>query len=81
MVNFVTNSYIGAMCHEYRRLYLKGTTQKDVAMATGVSRESVSKFERGQSGNAALFLWYIKQGIFDWMPLDKWNGWGLGFND
>lgn len=79
-MNFVTNSYIGAMCHEYRRLKLKGVTQGDVARETGVSRELVSKFERGQSGHAALFLWYIKKGIFDWIPLEKWNGWGMGLD-
>lgn len=74
----ITNQYIGAMCHEYRRLHLKGITQKDIAMATGYSRESVNKFERGTQGNCAIFLWYIKNGIFDWIPVERWKGWDMG---
>lgn len=76
----VTASYIGAMCGEYRRLYMRGTTQKDVAMDVGCSRELVSKFERGTLPNAVVFLWYIQHGLFDWVPPEKWQGWGCAIS-
>lgn len=71
----ISAGYIGAMCHEYRRYYLKGITQLDIAKDCNMSREAVSKFERGTSPNAIIFLWYIKHGIFDWVPVEKWQGW------
>lgn len=70
----ITSSYIGAMCSEYRRYFLKVSQQK-VADETCVSRELVSKFERGTSPNAIVLFWYIKHGLFDWLPIEKWNGW------
>lgn len=70
----ITSSYIGAMCSEYRRYFLKVSQQK-VADETCVSRELVSKFERGTSPNAIVLFWYIKNGLFDWLPIEKWNGW------
>ena len=70
----ITASYIGAMCAEYRRYYLKVTQQK-IADESGVSRELVSKFERGTLPNALVLFWYIKHGLFEWMPIEKWNGW------
>lgn len=72
----ISGNYIGAMCHEYRKYHLKGVTQKKIADDCGMSREIVSKFERGTSPNAIIFMWYIKHGIFDWLPIDRWNGWG-----
>lgn len=74
----VTNQYIGAMCREYRRLKLRGTTQSEIAQETGFSRETISKFENGTSPNAAVFFWYIKNGIFDWIPYEKWHGFDMG---
>ena len=74
----VTNQYIGAMCSEFRRYHLKNVTQKQIAMETGYSRESVNHFERGAQGNCAIFLWYIQHGIFDWIPAYKWKGY-VGF--
>lgn len=73
----VTPSYIGAMCSNYRR-YFTEYSQQDVADDTGCSREAVSKFERGRTCNGIIFLWYIKNGIFEWVPIDKWNGWDMG---
>lgn len=70
----VTNDYIGAMCAQYRKVNLKVSQQK-VADCCGVSRELVSKFERGILPNSLVFLWYIKMGIFDWVPYNKWCGW------
>lgn len=76
----ISASYIGAMCHEYRIYELKGITQQHIANECNVSREAVSKFERGTLSNAVIFLWYIKHGIFDWMPIEKWCGWEGVFN-
>ena len=66
---------MGAMCSEYRRYFLKGVSQQQIANETGVSRELVSKFERGTNPNALVFMWYIRHGLFDWMPIEKWKGW------
>lgn len=70
----ITPSYVGGMCASYRR-YFTDKSQDDVADEIGCSREAVSKFERGRVCNAIIFLWYIQQGIFNWLPADKWDGW------
>ena len=75
--NDVTPNYVGAMCANYRRYYTE-FSQQDVADDIGCSREAVSKFERGRVCNGIIFLWYIKQGIFNWVPVEKWNGWNMG---
>ena len=75
--NEVTPSYMGAMCSNYRR-YFTQFSQQDVADDVGCSRETVSKFERGRNCNGIIFLWYIKQGIFNWVPMERWNGWDMG---
>jgi transcriptional regulator with XRE-family HTH domain len=69
------------MCHEFRRFHLKGVTQKDIAEDCGLSRESVSRFERGTLSNSVIFLWYIKHGLFDWVPIEKWQGWAGAFDE
>ena len=74
----ISDSYIGAMCAEYRR-YILHKPQRMVAKDVGVSRELVSAFETGRQPNSRIFLYYIKMGIFDWVPIEKWNGWNLGF--
>lgn len=74
-MSILTSSYIGAMCSEYRRYHLKGVTQQRIADDCGVSREAVSKFERGTICNGVIFMWYIKKGIFEWVPIEKWQGW------
>ena len=71
----ISANYLGAMCSEYRRYFLKGVSQQQIAKETGLSRELVSKFERGTSPNAVIFMWYIQHGLFDWMPIEKWKGW------
>ena len=73
MVN-ISNDYIGAMCSNYRKYVVK-VSQSVVADDCGVSRELVSKFERGHLPNSRVFMWYIKSGIFKWCNEDKWNGW------
>lgn len=70
----VDASYIGAMCSNFRR-YFTSKSQEDVAYEIGCSRESVSKFERGKVCNAIVFMWYIRKGIFNWLPVEKWDGW------
>ena len=75
--NEITPNYIGAMCANYRRYYTE-FSQQEVADDIGCSREAVSKFERGRVCNGVIFLWYIKQGVFNWIPVDKWNGWNMG---
>lgn len=75
----ITASYIGAMCGEFRRMFLDVSQQK-VADDTGTSREAVSKFERGNRSNAVIFMWYIKHGLFNCVPIEKWNGWEDGWN-
>ena len=71
----ITNDYIGAMCSDFRRYKLK-CSQERVSRETGYSREMVSKFERGKVSNTIIFLWYIKMGIFNWVPARMWEGWG-----
>lgn len=73
----LTPSYIGAMCSNFRRYYT-GASQDDVAAEMGYERSAVSKFERGVRPNAVIFMWYIKHGLFDWVPIEKWNGWNMG---
>lgn len=73
--NDISSDYIGAVCAEFRRQYTYDT-QEDVAESVGCSRESVSRFERGLNTNSIIFLWYIKRGVFDFRPPDRWNGWG-----
>ena len=75
----VTASYIGAMCGEYRRLYLK-MTQAQIAEELDISREAVSRFERGTLCNGLILFWFIQHGLFEWLPIEKWNGWGGAFN-
>lgn len=75
--NEVTPSYLGAMCAQFRRMYTS-YTQEQAADEIGCSREVVCKFERGRSCNAIVFLWYIKQGLFEWCPAERWNGWDMG---
>lgn len=70
----ISNEYIGAMCSNYRK-YELNITQEQVARDCCVSRELVSKFERGVLPNSLVFLYYIKRGIFNWIPYEKWNGW------
>ena len=72
--NNVNASYIGAMCSNFRR-YFTTKSQDDVANEIGCSREAVSKFERGRVCNGVVFMWYIKNGVFTWLPVDKWDGW------
>lgn len=75
----VTASYIGAMCGEYRRLYLN-VTQAEIAKELDISREAVSRFERGTLCNGLILFWYIQHGLLEWLPIEKWNGWGGAFN-
>ena len=70
----ITAQYIGAMCSEYRRYFLK-VSQQQIADEVGVSRELVSKFERGSNTNSLVLFWFIKHGIFDWVPIEDWKGW------
>lgn len=70
----ITESYIGTVCSLYRRTYTN-CTQEDVAEQLGVDRSTISKFERGTRQHAKIFMWYIKNGIFDWKPVEYWNGW------
>ena len=70
----VSNEYIGAMCSNYRKFELQ-QSQQQVADICGVSRELVSKFERGSLPNSFVFLYYIKMGIFNWCPVEHWCGW------
>lgn len=72
----ITASYIGAMCGEFRRMILD-VPQQRVANDTDTSREAVSMFERGRRPNAVIFMWYIKNGLFTWIPLERWNGWDM----
>lgn len=72
----ISNNYIGAMCANYRKYELK-QSQQYVADCCNVSRELVSKFERGTLPNSFVFLYYIKMGIFNWCPIENWRGWLL----
>lgn len=70
----ITKEYIGAMCGEFRR-YILHESQTRIAKECKVSRELVSKFEHGRNSNAVIFMWYIKHGLFTWIPVRRWNGW------
>lgn len=70
----ITRNYIGAMCSNFRR-YILHESQTTIAKDCNVSRELVSKFENGENANAIIFMWYIKRGLFDWVPPRHWNGW------
>lgn len=74
MLGNITNEYIGSMCSVYRR-YELCMTQEQVASDIGVSRESISKFERGVRPSGLIFFWYIQKGIFTWKEIDTWQGW------
>lgn len=71
----ITANYIGAMCRDYRK-YILHKTQDEIAKEIGFSRAAVSRFEGGTMPNAIIFMWYIKHDIFDWLPIDAWQGWG-----
>lgn len=73
--NEISSDYIGAICAEFRRYYTDAS-QEDVAESVGCSREAVSRFERGLNTNSIIFLWYIKQGVFDYKEPSLWSGWG-----
>lgn len=75
----VTNGYIGALCREFRET-MTCCKQSDVAKDMHISREQVSKFERGVRPSTIAFMWYIKNGIFDWIPPVRWNGW-VGYHE
>ena len=75
--NGISSSYIGAMCSSFRRFHTD-YSQQDAADEIGCSREAVSKFERGRYNNSVIFLWYIKKGVFEYVPVEKWNGWDMG---
>ena len=70
----ISLEFIGAMCSNFRK-YKLAITQQKVADNCSVSRELVSKFEGGKLSNSVIFLYYIKCGLFDWMPIENWNGW------
>lgn len=74
LMDGISNEYIGALCSNYRRYQLK-CSQQNVADDCSVSRELVSKFERGVLPNSLVFMWYIKHGVFDWIPIERWCGW------
>ena len=53
---------IGMCCRYYRTKIIK-KKQTDVSNDTGYSIENISAFEHGRNNNAALFYWYIKNGL------------------
>jgi response regulator of citrate/malate metabolism len=71
----ITKSYIGTVCGAYRRCHTE-FSQEDVAEELGIDRSTISKFERGTTQSAFVFLWYVAHGIFEWKPIETWNGWG-----
>lgn len=70
----ITKDYVGAMCREFRRLVLK-KNQTEVANEIGCCRATVNRFENGNNTSYECFFYYIRQGLFDWIPADKWKGW------
>lgn len=77
MMRNISNEYIGAMCANFRKYELK-QSQQQVADICNLSRELVSKFETGKIPNSKVFFYYIKMGIFEWIPIEKWEGWQVG---
>lgn len=45
-------------------------TQQQVADALNYSQENISSFENGRNSNNRIFLWYIKQGLFEFWAID-----------
>lgn len=71
-MNHINCEYVGWMCAYYRRHILR-IPQSRVALETGYSRSNISAFENGRTDNTTIFMWYIKNGIFEWIPPKKWN--------
>ena len=54
--------FIGKACRRYRVEVMK-ISQAVVALETGYTVQHISKFERGQTNNMMIFVWYLKQGF------------------
>lgn len=59
----------GELCAIFRKEELK-MTQQQVADALNYSQENISSFENGRNSNNRIFLWYIKQGLFEFWTID-----------
>lgn len=60
------NKYIGQLCQQYRKYQLK-VNQDVIAKELGLSRASISHFERGRRFNERILDWYISNGA----PIEK----------
>lgn len=61
------------LCKKFRQEQLK-VTQKDVAEELNFSQENISAFENGRNGNVVIFMWYVKNGLFDYYSIDEITG-------
>lgn len=61
------------LCKKFRQEQLK-VTQEDVAKELGYSQENISAFENGRNGNVIIFMWYVKEGLFDYYSIDDIYG-------
>ena len=55
------------LCKRFRQEQLK-VTQQDVAEE--YSQENSSAFENGRNGNVVIFMWYVKNGLFDYYSIN-----------
>lgn len=53
---------IGQLCQQFRKKYIKKSLV-EAGKEIGVSKQSVSMFENGNSRSLKVFLWYIYNGL------------------
>ena len=56
---------IGEMCKEHREDI--GIKQSQVAETVGYSEQNISSFETGRTNNLLIFLYYINNGVLDYV--------------
>ena len=57
------------ICSEFRKDVLK-ITQEDLARELDYSQENISAFENGRNANSIIFIWYIKNGLFNYYSIN-----------
>ena len=57
------------ICSEFRKDVLK-ITQEDLAKELDYSQENISAFENGRNANSIIFIWYIKNGLFNYYSIN-----------
>lgn len=64
------NITCGRACARFRREALN-VTQKQVAKELNYSQENISAFENGRNSNNLIFMWYIRNGLFNYYSINE----------